>query len=282
MHEYITALSLAAQERSQQGTGGERVASLSARLYGLLLRPVERNAARVQRLIVLLPPDLPLIPVHALQPEGARGAFAIQRFAFQYCADPDLLLLERPSLRLYPRVVGFGNPGRTSVDVEYEIRDAQAFFREAKLLLGRDGMMPSLLRAEGDLLHAALDMRYREDRPGNSVISFKDVAGYTGMSDLPLGELFSVPPFNTILLSNLNEQGAHAAVVLIFQMNGSIAVVMNGHQPPRKAKKSFNEGLYVNLVRGTSIEEAYRNSLLGMIKDPSLRFPWLWGAFYLW
>ncbi len=282
MHGYRTALSRAAEERGQHANGGERVASLSARLYGLLLRPVERNAARIQRLIVLLPGDLPLIPLHALQSDGARGAFAIQRFAFQYCADPDLLLLERASLRLYPRVVGFGNPGRSSVDVEYEIRDAQAFFREAKLLLGRDGIMPSLLRTEGDFLHAALDVHYRESQPGNSVVSFKDAAGYTGITDVPLGELFSLPSFNTILLSNLNDQGAHAAIVLIFQMNGTAAVVMNGHQPPRKARKGFNEGLYVNLVRGTSVDEAYRNSLLGMMKDPSLRFPWLWGALYLW
>lgn len=282
MQEYVEALSGAAQERSQQGTGRARVHTLSARLYGLLLRPVERNVGRVQRLLVVLPSDLPLIPLHALRPEGARGAFAIQRFAFQYCADPGLLLTERAALRLYPRVVGFGNPGRTSVDVEYEIRDAQAFFREAKLLLGRDGIMSALVNADGDFLHAALDIRYSETQPENSVVSFAGATGYTGFRDVPMGELFSLPSFSTILLSNVNDHGVPAAVVQILQMNGTAAVVMNGYRPPRKTKKAFNEGFYVNLVRGTSVDEAYRNALLGMIKDASQSPPWLWGAFFLW
>ncbi len=282
MSEYTTALSRAAQERGQKGINDQQLRGISARLYGLLVRAIERSAGRVQRLVVALPPDLPLIPLHALQQEGARGAFAIQRFAFQYCADPGILQTGRPSLRLYPRVVGFGNPGRTSVDVEYEIRDAQAFFREAKLLTGRDGMLASLIHAEGDLLHAALDIQYREAQPGNSVVSFKDVTGYTSIRDVPIGELFSLPSFNTILLSNLNDRGAHAAVVNILQMNGTAAVVMNGHLPPRKTKKAFNEGFYVNLVRGTSVDEAYRNTILGMIKDMQQSQPWLWGAFFLW
>ncbi len=282
MHEYRAALSGLAQERSQQGTGSERVRTLSARLYGLLLRPLERIPSSIHRLLVVLPGNLPLIPLHALQQEGARGAFAIQRFAFQYCADPGLLLEDRTSLRLYPRVVGFGNPGRTSVDVEYEVRDAQAFFREAKLLLGRDGMMPALVSTEGDVLHAALDLRYHEDQPENAVVTFKDATGYAGFHDVRMGELFSLPAFNTILLSNLNDHGAHAAVVQILQMNGTVAVVMNGYQPPRKTKKAFNEGFYANLVRGTSVDEAYRNTLLGMLKDPTQSRPWLWGAFFLW
>jgi tetratricopeptide (TPR) repeat protein len=282
MSEYSTALSRAAQERGPQGVSNLRLREISARLYGLLIRPIERSAGRIQRLVVALPPDLPLIPLHALQQEGARGAFAIQRFAFQYCADPGILQTGRPSLRLYPRVVGFGNPGRTSVDVEYEIRDAQAFFREAKLLMGRDAMMASLVHAEGDLLHAALDIQYREAHPGNSVVSFKDATGYTSIRDVPIGELFSLPSFNTILLSNLNDRGAHAAVVHILQMNGTAAVVMNSHLPPRKTKKAFNEGFYVNLVRGTSVDEAYRNTILGMIKDAQQSQPWLWGAFFLW
>jgi len=282
VNDYARRIAAATHVRDQQGTSLQRLRELSSRLYSVLVRPAERAAQGTQRLIFLLPEDYPLIPLHALQAEGQRGAYVVQRFAVQYATDTDMLRFERPPLKLYPRVVGFGNPGRSAVDVEYEVRDAKAFFREAKLLLGREAIWGALQRESGDFLHAALELHLHADHPGASAIVLKDVAGYAGTQAVPMGELFALPPFNTILLSSVQESGVPPAVVRILKMNGTASVVTNSAMPSRKVKKLFNEGFYAHLLRGAAVDVAYRNALLEMLKHPEHAQPWQWGVFFLW
>lgn len=282
VNEYARTIAAAVQGRNQQGTNLQRLRELSSRLYSVLVRPAEGAAQGIQRFIFLLPKDYPLIPLHALQEEGRRGAYVVQRFAVQYATDADMLRLERPPLKLYPRVVGFGNPGRSAADVEYDVRDAKAFFRETKLLLGREATWAALQRESGDVLHAALELQLHLEYPGASTIVLKDVAGYAGTQTLPMGELFALTPFNTILLSSVQESGVPPAVVRILKMNGTASVVTNSAMPSRRVKKLFNEGFYAHLIRGAAVEVAYRNALLEMLKHTEHAQPWQWGVFFLW
>ena len=259
-----------------------RVRDLSAQLYSILVRPIELSAQSSSRLFVVMPMDLPIIPLHALQQEGRSGEFAIQRYAFRYLPDAEALTLQGARINSYPVVVGFGNQGRTSVDVEYEVRDAKAFYKDAKLYFNRDATLDRLQQESGDILHAAFEIQYRPEQPGNSFFVLSDGPGYASAHYYRFGELFSAAPFSTVMISNLSNAPLNPIVQRIFLMNGTADFVVNGYMPLRKAKKFFNEIFYTNLLTGASTEVAYRNALLEMIKSQEFAEPNLWAGFFLW
>ena len=65
-------------------------------------------------------------------------------------------------------------------------------------------------------------------------------------------------------------------------MNGSADVIINSYVPLRKTKKYFNELFYTGVIAGKTVEEAYRNVLLEMIKDKEYAAPYTWAPFFLW
>jgi hypothetical protein len=280
--EYVRVLSDAAGEREAQRPNAARLGELSARLHGIFLRPVERAVPGVQRLLVAFPLDMPLVPLHTLQAEGRRSSYALQRLSFRYSPDAECAAFERTHLPLSPHVVGFGNPGATSADVEYEVRDARVFFREAQLLFGRDAVPARLEKEPADLLHASMDIRFHAAKARASRLILRDASGYTGTHALPLGEVFALGPYNTILFSPVHQSAAHAVVARMFLMNGSSSLIMNSYTLPRKTKKRFNELFYADLVHDVTVEAAYRNALLSMLRDAQQREVWLWGSYFLW
>ncbi|HXF99577.1 MAG TPA: CHAT domain-containing protein [Bacteroidota bacterium] len=280
--EYVRLLSDAAESREERSSKDVPLRNLSARLHTILLRPVEKNLPNVRRLSVALPLTLPLVPLHALRAEGRNAPYAVERFEFRYCTDAECTAFERTHLPMEPAVIGIGNPGATSTDVEYEVRDARVFYREAKLLFGNEATLATLKNQRGDLLHAALDLRYNATFPHLSRAVFRPPSGYTDLREVPLGELMGVAPYNTILLSNLHPNGPHPAVLRLFLMNGTSSLIANSYPLPRKTKKRFNELFYAELQQQTAVETAYRSALLYMLKDRQQNAAWLWGAYFLW
>lgn len=284
MRAYLDALRQANTETDGRAADAvqSRIADLASRLHAAFIRPLELMAPNISRLFVVMPMELPLIPLHALRPEGRGAAFAIQRFTFHYLPYAGALSLRGRRSGSPPVVVGFGNSGTTQVDAEYEVRDAKAFFKDAKLYFNRDASLTLLQSARGDILHAAFELHYRPHDPGTSFFVLNDGTGYASAHYYGLRELFSLGPYATVVLSNLGDEDISPILPAILLMNGSSEVITNAYLPPRKAKKFFNERFYTSLAAGASTETAYRTALLGMIQTSEYAPPNVWGGFFLW
>jgi CHAT domain-containing protein len=259
-----------------------RVADLASRLYQILVKPIDNVGLKVSRLLVVMPAGFPFVPVHAMRQGPRSGEYAIQKYSLRYLPFSEAILSKSSRLNRYPVVVGFGNQGRTSRDVEYEVRDAKAFYKDAKLYFNKDATLYRMHEVSGDILHAAFELVYRPQHTGNSFFLLNEGAGYFSLRYHRFGELFSVHPFSTVLLSNLNDAEPNIVVPTIFRMNGCEDVVLNGYTASRKAKKAFNAFFYTNLIAGASTEDAYRRALLEMIGGEEFALPNHWACFFLW
>jgi tetratricopeptide (TPR) repeat protein len=291
MSDYNTVLRKRIDETNPRAlqASENHIKELSTKLYSTFLRSVETSVPPGTSLLIILPCDLPMIPLHALQKDGKRGEFAIERFSLRYLSDVDAVVLHRARMNtplsessLLQSVVTFGNQGISLWDVEYDLRDISGFFKDIRQYFNRTATIAALQNEAGDVLHLALDIHARERKPENSFIILSDGKSDRAVSYVRFGQLFGIAPFSTVILSNVNDEQLQASVPRIFLMNGSADVVMNSYMPTRKAKKIFNELFYTELMAGNSTEVSYRNTLLKMLNDPQTASPRLWSWFYLW
>ncbi len=284
MQEYANLLSQRTAELPQAASAhmDRRIRVLSTQLYSMLLLPIERDMPELNRLYVILPAGAPMIPLHALSKQELRPQYAIERLSIRYLPDASSLSLKGATANSSPSVVGFGNAGSTSWDVEYELSDTRTFSKDTRLYFGKEASLETLRREKADVLHMVADVRFLPQRPANSYVVLSEGKGYASVRYERIGELFGVSSFPIVMLSNLSTQPLHAIIPRIFHMNGTSEVVMNSFVPTRKAKKFFVGSFYANLLAGNSAEASYRNALLEMIRNKEYASPHMWAAFGLW
>jgi CHAT domain-containing protein len=180
--------------------------------------------------------------------------------------------------------VGVGFPGGTAWDVEYELRDIRAFYKDTRLYFNQQATMNTVQNEHCDVLHLTVECEYTHRAPGNAYLVFSDGESPTGSRDVPFGQLFSLPPFPAIVLSNIaaDVDGVDPALPWIFLANGSSAVITNALVPSRQTKWFLCEAFYTALLAGKSPQEAFRQVQLSMVKDPEFAAPFVWGPFFLW
>lgn len=262
-----------------------RVQELASLLYSACIRPIQRDLAGVSQLLIVPSSELASVPMHALRSGIARGSpYLIEQFSVAYLPSAFALSLGGKPARSVTDVVGLGHPGRTDWDVEYELKDIRAFYKEARLHFVQAATLSTLQKEKADLVHLALDVHFSHRAPGNSYAVFSDGKAFDTMTEVPWGELFSLPAFPTVVVSDLSDQpqGLHRAQALVFLMNGSSVVVMNGLPPLRRAKKYFGELFYTALLAGSTGAAAFRTAPLEMLKDRQYASPHMWAPFWLW
>ena len=249
------------------------------------VRPIARDVSKNGVVLVTVTPEFPWLPVHALRTgRGKRSTYMVEQYQVQYLPLAGTVLLP-PSLPAIVReVAAAGFPGRTKWDVEYELRDIRAFYKEARLYFGRQATVGELSREPPQLLHIAAQCVVNQRHPENAVIVLSDGKSQTFPDEVPLGQLLALPPVPAIVLSNLSPGGTfyHTGIPLLLAFNGTGATAMNGFVPLRKAKKYFNEVFYTNLVSGATVAGAFRSVQLDMIHTPGYQSPLVWGQFFLW
>jgi len=256
--------------------------SLSASLYGILIRPVAGTFGGVDRLLVV--PYDRVIPVHALRPAGRTTKFLIEDLAVSYLPSASALSLQDSTMAPGSiDIVGVGHPGSTAWDAEYELRDIQAFYKPARLYFGIDAGMGTLRREHATILHLAAEFGYDGKRPGNSFVRLSDGKTAAGIATVQWGSFFSLPPFKTVIVSDLSvHQGIPPVEPLLFLANGSSSVVLTTASAHRKTKKYFGELFYTAVVGGESGAGAYRAAMKGMIVNEEYSSPAVWAPFCLW
>jgi len=178
--------------------------------------------------------------------------------------------------------VGF--PGTTSWDVEYELRDVRAFYKDARLCFGRNAVADTLRMKRADLLHLAVEIRLSRQRPVFGGILLSDGQSSTGITRLALGELPALPGSGAVLVSNLalRMPTLDRSIPYALRSAGNGAAILNVFPPTRKAKKDFGEAFYTALQGGASVPAAYRKTQETMIGRKETAAPGMWAAFLLW
>ena len=254
-----------------------------SQLYAILIRPVESTLEGATS--VLIQPDGEIVgfPFHALR-RSSRSPYCIEQFAITYLPTFTMLKYRSPPTVLSHDIVAMGHPGTTSWDVEYELRDIRAFYKDARLYFGRQASIPSLRREHGDVLHLALDLRFSPDSPGNSITFLSDGISPGTTREILWSDFLSTPAFQTVIVSNLRADSTSLDTFLpaIFLVNGSSSVILNMQPASRKAKKFFGEIFYTTLLAGKSSGEGYRQAMLEMINNKDYASPYNWAPFLRW
>ncbi|HMK39482.1 MAG TPA: CHAT domain-containing protein [Bacteroidota bacterium] len=287
--EFIDLLRLretyADSTREQQTPLEARLRELNSPLYEAFIQPIEGAIAGVPDLNVVLPTEVAGLPLHALARGAQRpGGYLAEGHAVSYLPSASSVMLPRAAGARIKEVVGLGCPGGTSWDVEYELRDIRAFYKDVRLYFEAQASLATLQKEHEDLLHLALRFSFNDPRPGNSFFMLSDGESAESMKRTPLGELLSLPPVSAVVVSDLDEQrlGIRPAEPYLFLANGTPQVVFTSMVPSRKAKKFFGEIFYTALLAGGDVRTAFRKAQLEMIKTGEYASPCTWSPFFLW
>jgi CHAT domain-containing protein len=258
---------------------------LLASLGEWFMLPVARDLPPGGTILVVATPEFPWLPVHALRTgSGKRSSYVAEQHLVLYLPLAGSLLLPPRLPTVVRGVAAAGFPGRTRWDVEYELRDIRAFFKDARLYFGKQATIAELAGESSQLLHIAAQLIVNSRHPENAAIVLSDGKSQTFPAELPVGALFALPPTPTVVVSNLSPGGTyyHTGVPLLLALNGTGTTIMNGFVPLRRSKKFFNEVFYTNLVNGASVAAAYRAVQVEMIRTPAFQSPLVWGQYFLW
>jgi CHAT domain-containing protein len=255
------------------------------KLYEAFIRPIDNDIALATHLLLVLPQDLSFVPLHAFRRTQLPGSpyLAEQRF-MSYVPGAEWLYEKGQEIGGLKDVVGLGYAGTTGWDVEYELRDIRAFYKEARLYFGQRASMASLQGEKGDILHLAVEVRYSDHDPWNSAVVLSDGKSLTTRTSILLGDLRMLPRFPVVVLSNLSSGQPNTPVIMapLFLSNGARMVVTNTYTPSRKLKKFFGEIFYTALLAGATPEQAFRKAQQDLIRNPEFSSPLVWSSLFLW
>ena len=262
----------------------QRLQELSTPLYAALIRPVENVLAGAANVLVVPHPELSLLPMQALRKGGSGTPYCIEQFPITYLPTLAMLGYHSAPATHARDIVGMGYAGTTTWDVEYELRDIRAFYKDARLYFGQQASFATLQREHGDVLHLAVDMRYSTRSPENAYIILSDAKTRGIAKDALWGDLLKIAPFPAVVLSHLHADSISIDQLLpsLFLINGSSTVIANTLPASRKSKKFFGEIFYTALLAGNTAESAFRQAMLEMIKNKEYASPFVWGPFSLW
>jgi tetratricopeptide (TPR) repeat protein len=262
-----------------------RFGELNRILSGWFMGPILKHIGRFRHLIIVMSPDFPWLPVHSLRAGRAtRSPYVAENHLVSYLPAATLTKLQSGQPSVVKEVVGVGFAGGMPWDVEYELRDIRAFYKGTRLHFSKDATLQALQKEEADVLHLSAPFTVGQRHPENSYLLLSDGKSFATSSEVPLGDLLSLPAFPTFVVSNLSAGGTahHVCIPYLLLAGGSQTAIVSGYVPSRKAKKYFGELFYTSLLAGNSSTTAFRQVQAGMIKNPEYSSPYLWGVFFLW
>jgi tetratricopeptide (TPR) repeat protein len=254
-------------------------------MYEVFVRPLGPEARSMGKLLVVLPSDVPAVPVHALRRNSARNTpYLAEEVLVSYLPSAALATPQKAPESVVRDVVGIGCPGTSSWDVEYELRDIRAFYKDARLYFGPQATLATLQHERSDVMHLAVEVRYDDAAPWNAAMILSDGKSLSSRTTVLLGECTAFPAFPAVLVSNLSvrQPSAHTVLAPLLLTNGTGSVIMNAYTPSRKAKKTFGEVFYTSLLGGASVQNSFRKVQMEMIRNPEFSSPLVWGTFFLW
>jgi tetratricopeptide (TPR) repeat protein len=262
-----------------------RTRELTASLFGDCIRPIEARIAGTTKLVAVFAEGLPVVPLHLLRRGGLPGnPFVAESHLVTYLPLLQALFLNTLPLAPVADVIGVGYSGSTDWDVEYELRDIRAFYKDARMFFNQQACLTTLQTEKADLLHLAAEFHYDAEAIGNSWVRLSDGKSATGSRRVPLGELCTINPFATVIVSDLasDRLTMMPAEPYLYLANRTATLITNGYTPWRKTKKVFDEAFYTALLQGGTTPGAFWRAQLEMMKNPDTSIPASWGVYFLW
>jgi tetratricopeptide (TPR) repeat protein len=254
-------------------------------LYEAFVRPVEADLRTSTKAVMVLPFELAGVPIHALRRASIPGTPYIgEQIAVSYLPAAGWLKPEVPAAFVVRDVVGIGYPGRTGWDVEYELRDIRAFYKDARLYFGSQASPGTLEQEHADVLHLALEVRYNAGAPGNAAVIVSDGKSADLSVQYSPGRFATLTAYRAVVVSSLSPGQANVHVVLASSLlaGGAMPVIVATSTPSRKAKKVFSEIFYTALLGGADAQTALRRVQAEMIRNPEFSSPLVWGSYMSW
>jgi hypothetical protein len=226
------------------------------------------------------PQEFGWLPFHTLRSSGS-GAL-INKYEINYLPSSAALLFHSKPDGAVHEVVGFGHPGKTTWDVEYELKDIRSFYDKAKMYFDTTAILGHLSGLSADVLHLAAEFSVDTNIPDSSVITVSDGVTPDGVAGISLGRLLAVPTTQTLVFSNITPEagGLSRYAPMAFLANGTHTMIATMWQGERKAKKYFGEVFYTNLLGGVSSGFAYHKAMTAMMKDEEFSKLYNWGLYY--
>ncbi len=285
---------------SGDGAGGStaynvrRMKDLSAELYSMFITPVLFELQSARQLYIVLPREFDWIPVHALGPRQTMSIDAsghniesryspfIERFPINYLPSASALLFSQLPEQAVRTVAGFGHPGTTNWDVEYELKDIRSFYDKSLMFFDTAATFHNLSQASYDLLHINAEISLDHRLPVRSSITLADGTVPDRLKQVSIGELLQLPACQVTLLSNVSATPGMLARYIpnLMLVNGSRAVIATMWRGDRKAKRYFGEVFYTNLTAGLPVNDAYRLAILSLLKRNDYSLLQRWGLYY--
>jgi len=262
-----------------------RLQELTRGLYEALILPVEPVLRPATHILVVLPTGVSVFPLGGLRRSGGIASQAFgDRHVISYLPTAGFVFSPGPPRGGIRTVTALGARGSTSWDVEYELRDIHAFYRDAVMLFGKDASIISLQSMHTDLLHLAVEIRYNPRPPSSGKIVLGDGVSVDGSLPYSIGSIFSLPTVPAVVISNLSVRtpSMDRSVAAAFLAHGATSVVANATPMTRKAKKVFGEGFYTALQGGATVPMALRSAQTMMAKTRDLSSPGLWAPIMHW
>jgi tetratricopeptide (TPR) repeat protein len=254
-------------------------------LYEAFVRPIEEDLRGSSRVVFVLPFELGSVPLHALRRNSLRGTpYLTEQIAVSYLPAAAWLRGDMPVAPAVREVAGIGYPGRTGWDVEYELRDIRAFYKDARLSFGAQASIATLEQGRADLLHLAVEVRYNPAAPWNASVMLSDTKSAELGVRFSVGRFAGLTSYRSVVLSDLSPGLANVHVLLASALlsGGATSVVVSTATPSRKAKKVFSEMFYTALLGGADVQSALRRVQAEMIRNPEFSSPLVWGAYMAW
>jgi len=266
---------------AQFNAGGAlgRVHELSAVLGNTLLEPVLPMIRSGATVYVVPPASFGWLPVHTLKLGGVPLA---TRATVSYLPTAAALFFPKKREGYVSEVIGIGHPGKTSWDVEYELKDIRGFYEKARMLFSSDATVAFLDTAVYQLLHFTAEFHLNTKQPDKAAAVLSDGKTVYGLHDVSLGEMMKFPAPQTLVFSNITPKPGELAryAPLAFLANGTSTVVVTMWPGERRGKKDFGEIFYTSVQTGLGAGQAYQNAIVAMAKGSRSAALNRWGLYY--
>ena len=264
---------------SKMRGANERANELSSVIGEMLLTPIEQIISSYDKLFIVTENDFDFLPVHTLK---VHGNFLFEKKEICYLPTAKCLLFKKIDDGEIKNIVGFGHPGETDWDVEYELMDLRSFYDSAKILVNESALLQSLKKVNYDVLHVSAQFHLDEIVPNNSTIILSDGKLNSGYRKISVGNLLDLVPPRILIFANVSNTNGDlmSLVPLGFLANGTPTVIVNMWQGERRARRYFDEMFYTNLKTGMSVDYAYRDAIIAMSRNAEYSDIHSCGMFY--
>ncbi len=287
VHEYQRLIASATVYAAEDGTSDRNLLrqfeNLSSRVYQMFIEPIRQDIGNSGRIIFVLPPEMPGIPLHTLrEPTGRRRQYMAERYKISYLSSVSSLTFDLKSIPSLSNIVAFGNPEGFDWDIDYEVRDIRGIDRNARIYLEGNASLENLQAERGEVLYLATEFYYKPENPEHSYFSLTR-EGSIAVRQIDLRQMLGISSFPAVILVNTGNvvEGLNALHPFMLQLNGSRYVSVNFWQREARSAKWFNENIFSNLSMQMSFEDAYFQALATLIATPQYSHPHFWGTFFL-